>query len=211
MNASEVLNMIFKQLSVPPIGTNCYIFGDDAAKLGAIVDPGGDAAGILSAVRDLGLTVSAIFLTHGHYDHTGAVADIVAAYPGIPVYIHSADAQSDKQGIFPPLPRENLRFYGEGARVPLGSLTGEVLHTPGHPKGSVTLKVEDVLFTGDTLFRGSCGRTDLPGGSYQEMSASLARLGALPGDYRVCPGHEGLSTLETERKINFFLKEAMVG
>ena len=93
----------------------------------------------------------------------------------------------------------------------LGGLTIDVLHTPGHSKGSVTLKVGDVLFTGDTLFQGSMGRTDLRGGSYEEIMASLKRLGELPGDYHVCPGHMGLSTLERERKTNYYMQEALQG
>ena len=84
-----------------------------------------------------------------------------------------------------------------------------MLHTPGHSKGSVTLKVGDVLFCGDTLFAGSCGRTDLAGGSYDEIMASLKKLGELPGDYHVCPGHDVTSTLERERRSNPFLREAM--
>ena len=201
--------MIVNVIQVPPIGTNCYLLGDEAQKVCAVVDPGGGAPAVLDMVKASGLELAAILLTHGHYDHTGAVADIEAACPGTPIYIHQLDAKSDRHGIFPPLPQEELRFYGEGDEVQVGSLTVGVLHTPGHTRGSVTLKVGDVLFTGDTLFRGSCGRTDLPGGSYQEMMASLARLGALPGDYRVCPGHEGLSTLDAERKSNYYLREAL--
>ena len=201
--------MIVNVIQVPPIGTNCYLLGDEARKVCAVVDPGGGAPAVLDMVKASGLELAAILLTHGHYDHTGAVADIEAACPGTPIYIHHLDAKSDRYGIFPPLPQEDLRFYGDGDQVQIGSLTVEVLHTPGHTRGSVTLKVGDVLFTGDTLFRGSCGRTDLPGGSYEEMMASLARLGALPGDYRVCPGHEGLSTLDAERKSNYYLREAL--
>ena len=156
--------MIVNVIQGPPIGTNCYLLGDEARKVCAVVDPGGGAPAVLDMVKASGLELAAILLTHGHYDHTGAVADIEAACPGTPIYIHHLDAKSDRHGIFPPLPQEELRFYGEGDEVQVGSLTVGVLHTPGHTRGSVTLKVGDVLFTGDTLFRGSCGRTDLPGG-----------------------------------------------
>ena len=104
---------------------------------------------------------------------------------------------------------DGLLFYDEGDTLTLGSLTIEVIHTPGHSKGSVVLKVGDVLFCGDTLFAGSCGRTDLAGGSYAEIMASLKRLGELEGDYHVCPGHDVTSTLERERRSNPFLMEAM--
>ena len=104
---------------------------------------------------------------------------------------------------------EGLLTYDEGDRLTLGELTIEVLHTPGHSKGSVTLRVGDVLFTGDTLFAGSCGRTDLAGGSYEEILASLKRLGELEGNFHVLPGHEGTSNLDQERKFNPYMREAM--
>ena len=113
--------------------------------------------------------------------------------------------------VFPPLTGIALTYYDEGDRVMVGSIPVDVLHTPGHSKGSVVLKAGDILFTGDTLFRGSMGRTDFPGGSYEEIMASLKRLAALPGDYRVCPGHEGLSTLETERRQNYYMRAAVEG
>lgn len=198
--------MIFQQLSVPPIGTNCYLFGDDATKMGAIVDPGGDAAGILSAVKALGLTVSAIFLTHGHYDHVGALPALRQALPGVPVYLHPAEAAVRDGSLIPdPGPTTD---YIDGSTVTVGGLTVEVIHTPGHTPGGVCLRVGDTLFTGDTLFRGSMGRTDLPGGSYEQIMDSLKRLAALPGDCKVCPGHEGLSTLEEERRSNYYMREA---
>ena len=151
-----------------------------------------------------------ILLTHGHYDHTTAVPDLVKALPGVQVYIHQADANGAGSQLFPLAAQvKDLNNYDEGDTLSLGSLTIEVLHTPGHSKGSVTLKVGDVLFTGDTLFCGSCGRTDLRGGSYEEIMASLKRLGELEGDFHVCPGHDRTSTLERERKYNPFLLEAM--
>ena len=201
--------MKVKLLRVGPIGTNCYILEDDQTNLAAVIDPGDEPELIQEALEKEGVEVRYLLLTHGHYDHTGGVAGQEAAFPGTPVYLHRADAEGVNPTMFPPLPREVLRFYDEGDTVAVGGLTVEVLHTPGHSKGSVVLKTGDILFTGDTLFRGSCGRTDLPGGSYQEIMTSLARLGRLAGDYRVCPGHEGLSTLDAERRSNYYLMEAL--
>ena len=162
-------------------------------------------------LKEDGLALSAILLTHAHYDHTGGVAGLEAAFPNTPVYVHKGDVEGVNPAMFPPLPKDQVRYYDEGDQVMVGSIPVDVLHTPGHSKGSVVLKAGDVLFTGDTLFRGSCGRTDLPGGSYEQIMASLARLAALPGDYRVCPGHEGLSTLENERRQNYYMRAAVEG
>lgn len=197
-------------MQVGPIGTNCYFLQDEESGLMAIIDPGDDWERILHQVKKAEGEVKYILLTHGHYDHTTAVPDLVKALPGVQVYIHQADANGAGSQLFPLATQvKELNNYDEGDTLPLGSLTIEVLHTPGHSKGSVTLKVGDVLFTGDTLFCGSCGRTDLRGGSYEEIMASLKRLGELEGDFHVCPGHDRTSTLERERKYNPFLLEAM--
>lgn len=197
-------------MQVGPIGTNCYFLQDEESGLMAIIDPGDDWERILHQVKKAEGEVKYILLTHGHYDHTTAVPDLVKALPGVQVYIHQADTNGAGSQLFPLAAQvKDLNNYDEGDTLPLGSLTIEVLHTPGHSKGSVTLKVGDVLFTGDTLFCGSCGRTDLRGGSYEEIMASLKRLGELEGDFHVCPGHDRTSTLERERKYNPFLLEAM--
>ena len=197
-------------MQVGPIGTNCYFLQDEESGLMAIIDPGDDWERILHQVKKAEGEVKYILLTHGHYDHTTAVPDLVKALPGVQVYIHQADANGAGSQLFPLAAQvKDLNNYDEGDTLALGSLTIEVLHTPGHSKGSVTLKVGDVLFTGDTLFCGSCGRTDLRGGSYEEIMASLKRLGELEGDFHVCPGHDRTSTLERERKYNPFLLEAM--
>ena len=203
--------MKVKVMQVGPIGTNCYVLADEKEKVCAVIDPGGDAAGILELLKEDGLTLTAILLTHGHFDHTGGVADLEKACPNTPVYIHKGDVEGVNPAMFPPLPKDQVRYYDEGDQVMVGSIPVDVLHTPGHSKGSVVLKAGDILFTGDTLFRGSMGRTDFPGGSYEEIMASLKRLAALPGDYRVCPGHEGLSTLETERQQNYYMRAAVEG
>ena len=197
-------------MQVGPIGTNCYFLQDEESGLMAIIDPGDDWDRILHQVKKAEGEVKYILLTHGHYDHTTAVPDLVKALPGVQVYIHQADANGAGSQLFPLAAQvEDLNNYDEGDTLSLGSLTIEVLHTPGHSKGSVTLKVGDVLFTGDTLFCGSCGRTDLRGGSYEQIMQSLKRLGELKGDFHVCPGHEATSTLERERRSNPFLMEAM--
>ena len=202
--------MEVKVLQVGPIGTNCYILEDEKARAAAIIDPGDEAGRILQVIEDDGVDVKYILLTHGHYDHTTAVPELHQALPQAEIYIHKADANGAGSRLFPLAGQiPDLKFYDEGDALTLGELTIQVLHTPGHSKGSVTLKVGDVLFCGDTLFAGSCGRTDLAGGSYDEIMASLKKLGELPGDCHVCPGHDVTSTLERERRSNPFLREAM--
>ena len=202
--------MQVKVLQVGPIGTNCYLLEDEKAHVAAVIDPGDEAGRILQVIKDDGVDVKYILLTHGHYDHTTAVPELHQALPQAEIYIHKADANGAGSRLFPLAGQiPDLKFYDDGNALTLGELTIQVLHTPGHSKGSVTLKVGDVLFCGDTLFAGSCGRTDLAGGSYEEIMASLKKLGELPGDYHVCPGHDVTSTLERERRSNPFLREAM--
>ena len=202
--------MKLDSLAVGLIGTNCYLLWDETAgNAAAIVDPGGSADQILAKIKQNNLDVKMILLTHGHFDHVMGVQDILAAYPGLPVYITETDypeARDGGQFGYSMGEVASVRFYDEGDTVELGNLKIDVLRTPGHTPGSVTLRVEDVLFTGDTLFRGSCGRTDFPGGSFGDMQRSLKRLADLPGDYRVYPGHEGSSTLDYERKYNPFMQ-----
>ena len=197
-------------MQVGPIMTNCYILIDEESKKTAVIDPGEDADRILAALREEDSQVEYILLTHGHYDHTTAVPQLHAALPEAKIYIHQADANGAGSRLFPLAGEvEDLLLYDEGDVLSLGGLTIEVLHTPGHSPGSVTLKAGNVLFTGDTLFAGDCGRTDLPGGSYAQLMASLKRLGELEGDYKVLPGHNAPSTLDREREYNSFVREAM--
>ena len=204
--------MNIKVLQVGPIGTNCYILCDEAEKLCAVIDPGGDASRVAAAVAKTGCAPCAILLTHGHYDHTGGVADLQAQWPEVPTYLSRRDqgaGDSYMLQLFPPV--ANAKDYDEGDTVRVGSLTLEVLATPGHSEGSVTLRCGDVLFCGDTLFAGSCGRTDFPGGSMKKIMASLRRLGELEGDLAVYPGHMEDSTLNRERSWNPYLRQAMNG
>ena len=200
--------MKVSMMQVGPIGTNCYIL-EDGGKI-AIIDPGDEAERILSILSRLDSRVEYILLTHGHYDHTTAVPELHKALPEAKIYIHQADANGAGSRLFPLAGQvDDLLLYDEGDALPLGALTIEVLHTPGHSPGSVTLKAGDVLFTGDTLFAGDCGRTDLRGGSWEEILVSLGRLGKLEGNFHVLPGHGDTSDLDTERKINPYLKQGM--
>ena len=204
--------MDIKTLQVGPIGTNCYLLCDETEKLCAVIDPGGDADRVAAAVEGSGCAPCAILLTHGHYDHTGAVAELAEKWPDVPVYLSHRDQCGDDaylRQLFPPVPC--AKDYGEGDTIQVGSLTLNVLATPGHSEGSVTLRCGDVLFCGDTLFAGSCGRTDFPGGSMQKIMDSLKRLGELEGDLAVYPGHMEDSTLDRERSWNPYLRQAMNG
>ncbi len=197
--------MDIRQLSLAPIGANCYFLTDGTGHA-AIVDPGGEAQKLLALVRELGVTVDAIFLTHSHFDHTGGAAELRAALH-CPVYLHPGDRALLGDQLMPDIgPTVD---YVEGDRIRVGSVEVEVIHTPGHTPGGVTLKAGDALFTGDTLFKGSMGRTDLPGGNYEVLMRSLKKLGELEGDYKVLSGHEGASTLSAERAGNYYLREAM--
>lgn len=200
--------MIIKTILLPACGTNCYILADEETKKCAIVDPGDADPNILATVREEGLEVQCILLTHAHYDHTMGIPALREVLPGVPVYVHPGEAEM-KKPYFRMEEMGQLTFVQNGAHLNVGNLDVEVLHTPGHSPGSVTFREGDVLLTGDTLFRGSMGRTDLPGGGYGDIMASLKCLAELPGDYRVLPGHDRATTLSEERAGNFYVKEAL--
>lgn len=202
--------MVIKTILLPAVSTNCYVVADEKAAVCAIIDPGDPDPRILNTVAEEGWQVQYILLTHAHYDHTMGVPELRRQLPGVPVYVHPGDVEMPKP-FFRIEEMGELTFYEDGSHVSVGDVDFEVLHTPGHTAGSVVLRAGDTLFTGDTLFKGSMGRTDLPGGSHEDMSRSLRRLGALEGDLKVLPGHMDASTLDHERKYNYYLKEAMKG
>jgi len=189
-----------------PLGdymTNCYIIHDEASKECCVIDPGYDAEDILDLLARKGLTARAILLTHGHFDHVGAVREL-AAETGCDVYLHELEL------TMPPMVTGGklhyTHTYADGDVLTLAGINIHVLHTPGHTPGSVCLRVEDALFSGDTLFAMSCGRTDLPGGSWKTIQQSLHRLASLEEDLRVYPGHGGSTTLAMEKRYNPYMQ-----
>lgn len=189
-------------LSLGDYQTNCYIIRETASKTCCVIDPGYEPERILRYLDQLGLTVEAILLTHGHFDHVGGVAAL-AAETDCEVYICPEDLK------LPPMMTNGRLFYtktyAQGDTLHLSGLDIEVIQTPGHTPGSVCLLVEEAMFAGDTLFAGSCGRTDLPGGNMSDMRKSLSRLKLLNVNYAVYPGHGGFSTLEEEKRFNPYM------
>ena len=200
--------MLIKTLPVGMLETNCYVVTDEETKECAIIDPGADSNTILDYIESNKLKPAAIFITHGHYDHHMALEEVIEV-TGAPVYIHESEVnRSGKQERHKISDNGKFSFYAEGDKIKVGNLEFNVIETPGHSTGSVTLICQDALFTGDTLFRGDCGRTDLEGGSDEIMNQSLKRLSELDGDYEVYPGHAESSTLSYERSFNRYMRYA---
>ena len=190
-------------LPLGPLQTNCYILSGKDSRKCCVIDPGDQADLVLEYLTDNALTVEAILLTHGHFDHVGAVREI-ASESGCTVYICPGDLSQ------PPMMTGGPLFYtdtyDEGTVLSLAGLTIRVIRTPGHTPGSVCLLCGDAIFSGDTLFAGSCGRTDFPGGSQAEMRESLDRLAAMEGSWRVFPGHGESTTLTEEKLYNPYMR-----
>jgi len=204
--------MYFDTCEVAPLMTNCYLIGDEAEKVCAVVDPGGSPDLVLAMIEKSGMTPVMILLTHGHYDHVRGIPGLLAKYPDLPIYVHEkelCEAEAWQKRFWLPHQGDNQRTYTEGDTLTMGDLTFRVLLTPGHTAGSVVLLVDDVMLAGDTLFAGSCGRWDLPGGSDEDMMASLAKLAGLEGNYKVLPGHGGATTLDRERQTNEYMRQAL--
>ena len=205
--------MIVDKLVVGPFASNCYIVGSPSDKEGMIIDPGDKAKEILKKVEDLGLDIKLIVLTHGHIDHTGALKEVKEA-TGAEVAIHGDDARSLRRqllsvifGLFYPTPPPPDRLLKDGDSIDVGDLHFVVLHTPGHTPGGICLLGQGVVFSGDTLFNYSIGRTDLPGGSYSKLMNSIqTKLMTLPDNTVVYPGHGDETTIGAERRGNPYLQ-----
>lgn len=201
--------MLIKTLPVGQLEENCYIVTNEQTLECVVIDPGDESNTILDYLESNHLICRAIMLTHGHYDHVGAV-DAVTEETGATVYMNSRDdARSMHSYHFPYSLPEGGVNYDDGDLIDEAGLRFEILATPGHTPGGVTIRCENALFTGDTLFRGSCGRVDLDGGDARTEMLSLKKICSLEGDYEIYPGHMDSSTLERERMFNFYCREAM--
>ena len=204
--------MLIKTIPVGHLDTNCYVVTNEQTLQSVVIDPGDEGNTILDYLESNNLKCVAIMLTHGHYDHVGAVS-FVAEETGAVVYMNRRDDRRyapEGSYLTFELPESGV-YYDDGDVIDLAGLRFYIMATPGHTPGGVTIRCEDALFTGDTLFRGSCGRVDFPGGSIDEELRSLRYICSLEGDYEVYPGHMDSSTLERERSFNYYCRAAMQG
>ena len=207
--------MILKSLAVGPFATNCYIVGSESSNRGIVIDPGAEAKLILNTVKDSGLTIPLVVVTHVHLDHIGALVPVLEE-TGAKFAIHEVDAKAGL-GVFsrmlssvtggsfsqPPTPDKLLK---DGDTIDIDDLHFTVLHTPGHTPGGISLYGHGVVFSGDSLFNYGIGRTDFPGCSHEQLIDSIQnKLMTLPDETVVYPGHGPSTTIGTERQTNPFL------
>lgn len=201
--------MPYLSLAVGELQTNCYLFFETANRNCFVIDPGDEAEKILALIAEEKLLPQAVVLTHGHPDHFGAAAVLIDRFR-IPLWIHEADEKAMRSAngrslaamFAVELPPPAGRLLVDGDLLSLDGLELRVIHTPGHSRGSISLYGGSLLFSGDTLFKGDVGRTDLPGGDEEEMRRSLDKISKLPPNTVILPGHGEGSILELELKEN---------
>ena len=201
-------------LVVGPLFSNCFIVWDDNVKQGVIIDPGDDADIILKTVRKLGIEIKYILVTHGHFDHIGAVAPLkrelkvdFLAHKEDFFFIEDGENAANRWGVDIEQPPKPDRFIKEGDKIKVGAFELEVLHTPGHSPGGISFLHDRMVFCGDTLFQGNIGRTDFRKGSFEELAKSIrTRLYTLPDDTIVYTGHGPITTIGDEKKYNAFVR-----
>lgn len=205
--------MIFEALVVGMYGANCYIVGNEETKEAAVIDPGAEFNKIDSKLKDLGLKPTMVILTHYHGDHIGAVQEFIDKYD-TKIYIHKEDAKSlndSSMNLTKSMFGKDIEVkadveLSDGDEINLGDLKFEIIHTPGHTKGGICIKVGNIMMTGDTLFNSSIGRTDFPGGSFEEIIKSIKeKVFKYDDDTILYPGHMSSSTIKREKQYNPFV------
>ncbi|MBI4848594.1 MAG: MBL fold metallo-hydrolase [Nitrospirae bacterium] len=206
--------MVIKKLVIGPLQENCYIVADEMSDQSIVIDPGDEPDRVIELIKDSGLHVSSVILTHAHFDHIGAAGDIKKA-TGAKILVHEGDMELYKgvrdQASFWGYDVEDLPepdgFLNEGDEVRVGDMLFQVLHTPGHSPGGICLYGEGVVFSGDTIFQGSVGRTDFYGGDMMQLKESFKRIISLPDDTVILSGHGPETTVGREKEENFFVGE----
>ncbi len=208
--------MILKTLVVGPIGANCYVIGDEATNEGAIIDPGDDAQRIIQVVKETGLAIQFIIATHGHFDHNGGMREVkdeldcdFLLHKNDLMFVQRSKESAMNWGIHIEQVPDPDRYVEEGDILKLGSLELKIIHTPGHSPGGICIYIptENSVFSGDTLFNGSVGRTDFDGGSMEELLKSIKeKLYTLPDDTVVYTGHGEETTIGNEKRQNMFVR-----
>lgn len=207
--------MILKKLQAGVYAANCYILHTEDGD-GIVVDPAGDVDDIMTYITDKGIRVDSIILTHGHGDHIGGVVELKNKLK-IPVMVHSADEDMVNNGnlnLSTSMPMGDVSFepdrlLEDGDIINVGNREIKIIHTPGHTRGGICLLMDNILITGDTLFQGSIGRTDLYGGDFDILMKSImTKLMVLPNETRIYPGHGGDSTIGYEKMSNPFIRKA---